>query len=128
MELQDKPRIICDNLTKRFRNQYGLRDVSFDIEFDGLGLLGPNGSGKTTFLKILLGLMKPTSGSLSHNIVKSNLRVVSDQPSIPKHLTIDEWIKTITKMHGNLEWNVDLQTDLGLNGRWKIKKVHQKVP
>jgi ABC-2 type transport system ATP-binding protein len=120
---QNGPRIICDKLTKKFRNQYGLRDVSFDIEFDGLGLLGPNGSGKTTFLKILLGIINPTSGTVSLNVDFENIRVVSDQPSLPWHMTIDEWIKTIIKLHGDMKRNIDIQSDLGLNGSWKIKNL-----
>jgi len=42
-----------------------LEDISFDIEpNDYLGIIGPNGGGKTTLLKIMLGLVKPTSGKL----------------------------------------------------------------
>ena len=123
MKVHNNPRIICEKLTKKFRNQYGLREVSFDIEFEGLGLLGPNGSGKTTFLKILLGIIKPTSGTISLNVDIDKIRVVSDQPSLPWHMTIDEWIKTVINLHGEMGRNIDIQSDLGLNGSWKIKNL-----
>ncbi len=123
MQIQDLPRIKCEKLTKIFRNQFGLRNVSFDLEFTGLGLLGPNGSGKTTFLKLLLGLTSPSEGSISLNVAKSALRVVSDQPTLPSEMTIDQWIKTIEQMHGKSMRNIDIQSDLGLYGHWKIKNL-----
>lgn len=54
-----------DNLTKRYHNGRGINSISFSVD-DGdiFGLLGPNGSGKTTTMKIIVGLMKPDSGSV----------------------------------------------------------------
>jgi ABC-type multidrug transport system ATPase subunit len=57
--------IAVKNLTKKFGDFVALSDISFDIE-DGetFALLGPNGSGKTTTLKCLVGLTIPTSGKI----------------------------------------------------------------
>lgn len=54
------------NLTKKFKDFVAVDDVSFDIE-DGetFALLGPNGSGKTTTLKCMVGLTLPTSGKIA---------------------------------------------------------------
>src|SRR6266498_210065 len=54
------------NLTKKFKDFVAVNDVSFDIE-DGetFALLGPNGSGKTTTLKCLVGLTLPTRGTIA---------------------------------------------------------------
>ena len=54
------------NLSKKFKDFMALTDVSFDVE-DGetFALLGPNGSGKTTTLKCMVGLTRPTSGTVS---------------------------------------------------------------
>lgn len=50
-------------LTKRYGSARGVKDLSFDIEKGEIfGYLGPNGSGKTTTIRCLMGLLKPTSG------------------------------------------------------------------
>lgn len=54
------------NLTKKFKNFVAVNDVSFDIApGETFALLGPNGSGKTTTLKCLVGLTLPTSGNIT---------------------------------------------------------------
>ena len=56
--------ITADGLTKRFGDVVAVDDVSFDVgRGEVLGYLGPNGSGKTTTMRMLLGLLHPTSGS-----------------------------------------------------------------
>jgi heme ABC exporter ATP-binding subunit CcmA len=59
-------RIEVQNLTKRFGDFTALDDVSFTVEQgETVALLGPNGSGKTTTLKCLVGLTIPSSGNIS---------------------------------------------------------------
>ncbi len=54
------------NLTKKYGNKYAIKNVSFDIEKGNVyGLLGPNGSGKTTTLGIVLGIINKTEGEYS---------------------------------------------------------------
>ena len=49
----------------RFKTFYALRDVSFDVyKGDVLGIIGRNGAGKSTILKIISGIMKPTRGNV----------------------------------------------------------------
>jgi ABC-type multidrug transport system ATPase subunit len=58
--------IQVSKLTKRFRDFIAVNDVSFDIERgETFALLGPNGSGKTTTLKCLVGLTLPTAGKIT---------------------------------------------------------------
>ena len=54
------------NLTKRFGGLVAVNDLSFDIEAgEIIGLIGPNGSGKTTTFNMLSGAYKPTEGSIA---------------------------------------------------------------
>lgn len=54
-----------DNLTKTYRNGRGIKDVSFEVnKGDIFGLLGPNGSGKTTTMKIITGLSRADRGDV----------------------------------------------------------------
>ena len=56
------------NIKKNYGKNEAVKGISFNIEEDEiLGLLGPNGSGKTTTIGMLLGLLKPTSGEILIN-------------------------------------------------------------
>lgn len=55
--------IELSHITAGYENKVVLRDISLDVwEGDFLGIIGPNGGGKTTLLKIILGLLNPLSG------------------------------------------------------------------
>src|SRR5947208_1058296 len=57
------PLLQTENLTKDYGRHRALQDVSLTVEAGEIfGLLGPNGSGKTTALRLLLGFLKPTTG------------------------------------------------------------------
>jgi len=59
------PAVIANNLTKRFGDFTAVDGVNFEVRHGEIfGFLGPNGSGKTTTIRMMLGLMKPTSGSV----------------------------------------------------------------
>jgi len=61
-------KIEIDGLGKVYKGgTEALRDVSLSIESGMFGLLGPNGAGKTTLMRILVTLMKPSSGHVSVN-------------------------------------------------------------
>jgi len=66
------------NLSKSFGRVQALNDVSLKLDYGAVGLVGNNGAGKSTFLKILLGLLAPTSGSgtiLGCDIWQSGLKL-----------------------------------------------------
>jgi ABC-2 type transport system ATP-binding protein len=70
-------------LTKRYGSARGVEDLSFDIEKGEIfGYLGPNGSGKTTTIRCLMGLLRPTSGQC-HILGQ---RVVHGEATQHKHI------------------------------------------
>ena len=59
-----EPEILIQNLTKKYEDVTAVDNLSMEIQKGELfGLLGPNGAGKTTAIKVLCGLLTPTSGS-----------------------------------------------------------------
>lgn len=68
IRIEDIPVVACQGLTKIYTDKEALSNVNLTIPRGRIvGLLGPNGSGKTTFIKILAGVLKPTSGVVSVN-------------------------------------------------------------
>jgi ABC-2 type transport system ATP-binding protein len=62
--MDEQPAIRAENLTKRFGDFTAVDDLDFAVSRGEIfGFLGPNGSGKTTTIRMLLGLMKPSAGS-----------------------------------------------------------------
>ncbi|OYT50988.1 ABC transporter ATP-binding protein [Candidatus Bathyarchaeota archaeon ex4484_135] len=57
--------IVLRNVTKRFEDVVAVNNISFEVEEGELfGLLGPNGAGKTTTIRMICGLLEPTSGTI----------------------------------------------------------------
>lgn len=88
------------NLTKTFERQVAVNNVSFDVKKgEVFGFLGPNGSGKTTVIRMILGLINPTSGTgkvLGYDISKdkeklrNNIGYMSQKFSLYEELTVEE--------------------------------------
>ena len=65
-EKRMEPILCLDHMSKVYRNGRGARNISFSVEAgEVVGLLGPNGSGKTTIMKVITGLSQPGEGSVS---------------------------------------------------------------
>ncbi len=88
--------IECVNLTKNYKTVKALQYLNFTIPDKGgiIGLLGPNGSGKTTFIKLLTGLLTPTEGYVKiagYPVgveTKSIVSYLSDAHSLNEGLTV----------------------------------------
>jgi len=117
------------NLNKQYSNILAVKNINFKINKGSIvGLLGPNGCGKTTTIGMILGLIKPTSGTVfinGENIENENNRTkilekvnfISPYVELPKKLTIEENLKVYGKMYGvnNLKEKIlDLMKDLNL--------------
>ena len=121
--------IEINNLNKNYNNILAVKDLNFKINKGSIvGLLGPNGCGKTTTIGMMLGLIKPSSGSViinGKNIENENNRTkilekvnfISPYVELPKKLTIEENLKVYGKMYGvnNLKEKIaDLMEQLNL--------------
>ena len=93
-------------LTKVFNEFIAVKNLSFQVNPGEIyGLLGPNGSGKTTTMRMLLGLLQPTAGSArisGHDIqeeivaAKRVMGYVPEEPVLPERLTGWEYINYIS--------------------------------
>ena len=100
------------NLNKQYNKILAVKNINFKINKGSIvGLLGPNGCGKTTTIGMMLGLIKPTSGSVfinGENIENENIRTkilekvnfISPYVELPKKLTVEENLKVYGKMYG----------------------------
>ena len=99
------------NLFKDYKNFQAVKNLNFRIETgDIIGLLGPNGCGKTTTIGMILGLIKPTSGEVlisGKNIENEKNRIdvlekmnfISPYVELPKKLTVKENLIVYGKMY-----------------------------
>ncbi len=72
--VMERPIVEIRNLDAGYQGNLVLNKVSLSImEHDFIGIIGPNGGGKTTLLKVLMGLMKPLKGSVEYAIDRSEI-------------------------------------------------------
>ncbi len=126
------------NLTKKFRNFLAVDNVSFEVGKGELfAFLGPNGAGKTTTIKMLITLLKPTSGQVflngfdvlkESNKVRQSFGIVFQDPSLDLELTAMENME----FHGIL-YNVSkevrkkrIEELLKMVELWKRRKEYVK--
>ena len=83
----------CENLRKQFGSVTALNNISLSIESGKIiGLLGPNGSGKTTFIKLINGLLTPTSGNLFINGNKPGIESKKIVAYLPDNTFLNSWM------------------------------------
>ena len=97
------------NLTHDYGNHVALRDLDVDIPPGVTGLVGANGAGKTTMLRILLGLLHPTAGSvtvLGHDAIADPLSVralvgyMPEGSALPKDQTAADFVAYTAQLAG----------------------------
>lgn len=65
--------ITLQNISKKFRKEWIIKELSIQLENDAYLIAGPNGSGKSTLLKIISGFLSPTKGSIKYT--KNNTEI-----------------------------------------------------
>lgn len=102
------------NLTKKYKNQRGAEDISMKVEQGEIyGLLDPNGSGKTTIMKVISGLIHADNGEFrifeknpdSENHVMSQVGCMIEEPTFYTYLTAYENLKILLRFYPELSDN-----------------------
>ena len=99
------------NLSKKYKDTLAVNNINFSIEKNKtLGLLGPNGCGKTTSIGMMLGLIKPTSGEIlidNKNIetfkrdeILNRINFASPYIELPKKLTVRQNLEVYGRLYG----------------------------
>ncbi|MCX6146373.1 MAG: ABC transporter ATP-binding protein [Candidatus Kapabacteria bacterium] len=114
--------LITKNLTKKFGDFVAVDNISFDLEKGEIfGFLGANGAGKTTAMKMLIGISKPTSGSATvagfdiykqTELVKSNIGYMSQKFSLYDDLTVIENIRFFAGIYGLSDKEIKEKSDI----------------
>ena len=121
--------IKVQNLSKKFNNFLAVNNINFNLDKNKtLGLLGPNGCGKTTSIGMMLGLITPTSGEVlidNKNINNANrndllgrMNFASPYIELPKKLTVRENLEVYARLYGVKEIKnriYEISEDLDLN-------------
>src|ERR1700736_5696352 len=104
------PALVLDRVTKRYGEVVAARDLSLSVEpGEMFGLIGPDGAGKTTTIRLMCGLLKVDAGTvrvLDRDPVKNHLQVVqsigylSQRFSLYGDLTVDENIAFFAEIYG----------------------------
>src|SRR5688572_7041364 len=102
--------IHTEKLTKRFGNFLAVNEISFEVgRGEIFGFLGANGAGKTTAMRMLIGLSKPSSGTASiagfdvyrqTEMIKRNIGYMSQKFSLYEDLTVMENIRFFGGIYG----------------------------
>jgi ABC-type multidrug transport system ATPase subunit len=97
-------------LSKKFKETHAVEDLSFTVnQGDVYGFLGQNGAGKSTTLRMLLKLIKPTSGTVEffgtniqhdHNAMLRQTGAIIERPDLYKYLSAYDNLYIFAKMSG----------------------------
>lgn len=122
----------CTGLTKRFGRLTALNHADLELESGRIiGLLGPNGSGKTTFLKLANGLLVPTEGEILIEgkcpgpETKRRVSYLPDAQYLPSWMSIDGLVEMFQDFYHDFDLVKarEMLLSLKLNGRKKLKTL-----
>ena len=119
-------------LTKQYGSFFALNDLNLELERGKIiGLLGPNGSGKTTFIKLCCGLIKPTSGDIAicgmpvGVETKKRVSYLPDRNFIPDDMKLGEMLRFFQDFYSDFDMSKaqDMMNRLAINPAAKFKTM-----
>ncbi|PWM47312.1 MAG: ABC transporter ATP-binding protein [Clostridiales bacterium] len=122
----------CKNLSKMYKNNLALSNINLAVGKGRIvGLLGPNGSGKTTFIKLANGLLTPTSGEILINGLEIGVETKKIVSYLPDHNFLSPWMSVEQMINYFVDFYSDFQSEraytmlqnLGINPKAKIKTL-----
>ncbi|HAQ5159110.1 TPA: ABC transporter ATP-binding protein [Enterococcus faecium] len=121
----DRIVIKVDNITKKFEDKEVIKGITFDVyEGEIFGFLGPNGAGKTTIVKMLNGIINPTSGLLSivgidplsyPERIHALAGTLTETANMYEQMTAIENLAFFSKIFGVKEKNINKRINFILN-------------
>lgn len=120
--------LVATELAKDYGDAPALSALSLRLEVgDRVALIGHNGSGKTTFLRMVAGLLEPSSGNVAIGAypagslsARASTSYIADQPTFYEDLSLWEHLEYVARLHGQTDWEqnaADLLGHLGLYER-----------
>jgi zinc transport system ATP-binding protein len=120
----EKPLVKMREVDVAYQKQIALTNISLNIhERDFIGIIGPNGGGKTSLVKVILGLMKPVKGTIEYGIDKTEIGY------LPQGKQLDEQFPITVRevVASGLEHGLKMHTGRQHSDRIKIDSVLEKV-
>ncbi len=120
----EKPLVQIKEMDVAYQKQVVLTNVSLSINnLDFIGIIGPNGGGKTTLVKVILGLLKPLKGTLEYAIERSDIGYLPQVNQVDEQfpITVREVIAS------GLEHGIKVGRSYGTAEKYRIDTVLEKV-
>ena len=121
-------------LTKVYSNREAVKDVSFKIKKNEIiGILGPNGCGKTTSIGMILGLLKPSEGKVLINGIEiekkrvdslTQLNFISPYVELPKKLTVKQNLEVYGRLYDVKNLKIKIQQ---LSEKLRLNEIINKI-
>ena len=102
--------LIVDRVTKEYPGRVAVTDVSFQVNKGSIhGFLGPNGAGKSTTMKMIAGILPPTSGEIKlfgqtvlteNTNLKNQLGLLPENAPLYEDMKVEKYLQYVAKLHG----------------------------
>ncbi len=122
----------CKNLSKKYGATEALKGIDLELQAGKIvGLLGPNGSGKTTFIKLANGLLKPSEGEIliggrrPGRETKAMVAYLPDRDFLPDYMSVSQLIKYYSDFFEDMDEAKaeEMLRSLDLDKDMKLKKM-----